>query len=193
MKRWRTTVNVNLSFSQISSPSSQPSARRRQWSSVSESAVNQDAPINKNSKSSNSKSLKQHTLAEPISPCCFCSVRDIGRFTILICRYFRDQGSQQDFQQGSHSRRIYLSFFFSHISCFRIYLSTPTASAMEFSASAMVKQVSESSPMNFFAMPTGRRNGYSLRDEAWRREGDSVTSMPWEKSRLGFILSFTKG
>ena len=38
----------------------------------SESAVNQNAPINKNSKNSNSKSLRQYTLAKSISFCCFC-------------------------------------------------------------------------------------------------------------------------
>lgn len=51
-------------------------------------AANQNRPINKDSKSSNPRSLKQHTPAEPISPCCCCScpAREIGRFTILICR-----------------------------------------------------------------------------------------------------------
>ena len=38
----------------------------------SEFAVNQDAPINKDSKSSNPRSLRQHTLAKSISLCCFC-------------------------------------------------------------------------------------------------------------------------
>ena len=35
-------------------------------------AINHDASINKNSKNSNSKNLKQHTFAKSISFCCFC-------------------------------------------------------------------------------------------------------------------------
>ena len=81
---------------------------RRQMISASKSAVNQNASINKNSKSSNSRNLRQHTSAKSISLCdlCFCFFWEIGRFIILICRYLRDQDSQQD----SHSRsfRIYL-------------------------------------------------------------------------------------
>ena len=79
-------------------------------SSFLEFAINQNASINKNSKNSNSKSLKQHTFAKSISFCCFF-VRKIDRFIILICRYFRDQNFQQDF----HFRfRIYFLFSFSH-------------------------------------------------------------------------------
>ena len=37
-----------------------------------ESAVNQSRPINKNSKSSNSRSLRQYMFAKSISFCCFC-------------------------------------------------------------------------------------------------------------------------
>ena len=36
-----------------------------------EPAANQNAPISKNSKSPNPKSLRQHTPAGPIPPCCF--------------------------------------------------------------------------------------------------------------------------
>ena len=39
---------------------------------VLKSAINQNASINKNSKNSNSKNLKQHTFAKSISFCCFC-------------------------------------------------------------------------------------------------------------------------
>ena len=79
---------------------------------------------------------------------------NIDRFIILICRYLRDQDSQQDF----HSRRIYLFFFFSHVFCFRIYLFTFIAFAMEFSALIMIRQIFESSSTNFFAMSIDRRN-----------------------------------
>ena len=98
---------------------------------------------------------------------------NIDRFIILICRYFRDQ----NFQQNSHSRRIYLFFFFSHVFCFRIYFFTFIASAMKFSASITIRQIFESSSMNLFAMSTDRRNEYSLRDETWKRRENNVTSM----------------
>ena len=77
-------------------------------------AANQDAPINKNSKSSNPKSLKQHTPAKPIPLCCFCfcPVRDIGRFIILICRYLPHRSKSRFF-----STRF--SFSWSYIFCFR--------------------------------------------------------------------------
>ena len=110
-KRWRTTVKVGLSRSQFRPSFSQPSVRRQcviALLSVSESAANQNAPINKDSKSPNPRSLKQHTPAEPISPCCFCScpTREIGRFHILICRYLRGQGPQQG--SHSHGSRTYI-------------------------------------------------------------------------------------
>ena len=58
-----------------------------------EPAANQDAPINKDSKSPNPRSLRQHTPAESIPPCCICFWLswEIGRFTILICRYLPHQ------------------------------------------------------------------------------------------------------
>ena len=138
------------------------------------------------------RSRNQHRPAVSTPASAFVVSWDIGRFIILICRYLRGQNSQQSSQQGSHFRRIYLSFSFSHIFCFRIYLFTFIAFAMEFSASVMARQVFGSSSMDFFAMPIGRRNGYSLRDEAWRRGENSVTSMPWKKFRLSLILSSTR-
>ena len=100
-KRWKTTVKVSLSRNQFNSSFSQSFVRRQCvifLLFVSESAINQNASINKNSKSSNSKSLKQHTFAKSISFCCFCFcfcfIREIDRFHILICKYFRDQDSQ---------------------------------------------------------------------------------------------------
>ena len=85
---------------------------------------------------------------------------EIGRFTILICRYLRDQDPEQGPQQNPHSRRrIYLPFSFSHISDFRIYLSTPTASALELPAPTVARLIPEPQSTNPFAMPTGRRSG----------------------------------
>ena len=92
MKKWRTTINANLLHDQINSSFSQLFASRRCVNILfcSESAANQNASINKNSKSPNSKSLKQHTFAKSISLCCF-SAREIDRFIILICRYLSHQ------------------------------------------------------------------------------------------------------
>ena len=120
---WKTTINVNLSRNQFSSSFSQISVCLsvcRQHVIISIFAVNQDASINKNSKSSNSRSLKQHTLAKSISLCCFFA-REIDRFIILICRYLSHQFNKI-FNQDSHSRglRIYsalaLLFLFSNLS-----------------------------------------------------------------------------
>ena len=75
--------------------SSSQSFVRRQYVNIlfnnfpcSESAINQNASINKNSKSTNSKSLKQHTFAKLLSFCCFCFclAREIDRFLILIIK-----------------------------------------------------------------------------------------------------------
>ena len=56
-------------------------------------AINQNASINKNSKNSNSRSLKQHTFAKSISFCCICFwlFWEIDRFIILICKYLSHQ------------------------------------------------------------------------------------------------------
>ena len=148
MKNWRTRVNMSLLFSQINSSSSQLSVCRQCVNtlsidlSVTESAVNQNASINKNSKSSNSRSLRQHTSAKSISFCClcFCLFWEIDRFIILICRYLSHQ-----FDKILNKILILviayiydLSSFFSHIFCFRIYLFTSIASALNLSISIMI-------------------------------------------------------
>ena len=90
----------------------------------------------------------------------FASVRfwDIDRFIILICRYFRDQNSQQNSQQSSHSRdSIYFlssHFFF----CFRIYLFTSVASALRLSVRTMIRLIFESQSTNFFATSIDKRS-----------------------------------
>ena len=101
---------------------------------VSKFAINQNASINKDSKSSNSKNLKEYTFAKSMSLCCFCFcfVRKIDRFHILICEYLRDQDSQQDFQQDSHSRDLRIYLLFSHFFfCFRLYVFTSIAFVMK--------------------------------------------------------------
>ena len=107
--------------------------RRRQWFSVSEFAINQNASINKNSKSSNSMSLKQHTFAKSILFCCFCFcfVRNIDRFIILICKYFSSRSKSRfstrfstrfSFSQFSHIFSVFVfafsvfAFIFSRLS-----------------------------------------------------------------------------
>ena len=89
----------------------------RQYS-TSISAVNQNAPINKNSKSSNSRSLKQHTSAKSISLCCFCFcfAREIDRFFILICRYL---SHQFDKILNKIFNKILISIALAYIFCFR--------------------------------------------------------------------------
>ena len=129
-------------------------------------AINQNVSINKNSKSSNSKNLKQHMFAKSISFCCFWFAREIDRFIILICKYFRDQ----NFHQNFHSRRIYLFFFFSHIFCFRIYFFTFIASVLNLSVSIVIRLIFESSSMNFFAMSIDKKNEYSFRNETWKKK-----------------------
>ena len=152
MESWRTEVNVSLLFSQFSSPSSQ--------FFVSRFAVNHDRSINKDSKSSNQRSLKQHTLAESISFCCFCSVREIGRFIILICRCLLHRSTRLStrfsFSWSSHTSIFAL--LSSHIFCFRIYFFTSIALALRFSALTMINQLFTFQSMNFFAMSIDKRN-----------------------------------
>ena len=115
-KKLKNIDSINLIHDQINSFFSFLSSSMRQYF-VNQFfyfifAINQDASINKNSKNSNSKNLKQHTFAKSISFCCFyfCFVRNIDRFIILICKCFREQ----NFYQNFHSRRrIYLFFFFT--------------------------------------------------------------------------------
>ena len=145
--------------------------------SVTIFAVNQNAPINKNSKSSNPRNLKQHTFAKSISFCCFCflSAREIGRFIILMCRYLREQDSQQDFHS---SRRIYLFIF-----CFRIYFFTSIAFALKLSAPIMIRQIFESSSMIFFAMSIDQKKWY-IRFETKLEKNEEIVLRACLKSRL---------
>ena len=157
---------------------------------VSESAVNQNASINENSKNSNLKSLKQHTFAKSISLCCFCFC------LVLRNRSFRHinlqislASIQQDSQQDSHfdcSRIYFLSshFFF----CFRLYVSTSIAFATRLSTSIIIHHAFTFQSMNFFAISIDRRNEQSFRNETWRRRKNSVTSM-FENFDWSFILS----
>ena len=134
---------------------------------VSESAINQNASINKNSKSSNSRNLKQHTIAKSISFCCFCfcSAREIDRFIILICRYlshrsrsrFSTKFSTKFWTRFSFSSHIYIFLLLAHF-LLSIYLFTFIASAMKFSTSIMIRQIFELQSMNFFAMSIDRKN-----------------------------------
>ena len=74
MKKWKTTINVNLSRNQFNSFLIHIFVCLficRQHVLFRIFAINQNASINKNSKNSNSKNLKQHTFAKSISFCCF--------------------------------------------------------------------------------------------------------------------------
>ena len=112
MKRWGTTVNVSLLRSQSSPPSPQPSARRQcsQYPAARppapEPAANQNAPINKDSKSPNPRSLKQHTPAEPIPPC-FCLLEKSAdpsyKYPGVSCTRSRSRSStRSSFSSPSH-------------------------------------------------------------------------------------------
>ena len=84
---------------------------------------------------------------------------NINRFIILICKYFREQNSQQNFQQSFHfCRRIYLFFFFSHIFCFRIYFFTFIAFVLNFFVFVTFRLIFESQSTNFFAMSIDKRS-----------------------------------
>ena len=118
-------------------------------------AINQNASINKNSKSSNSRSLKQHTFAKSISFCCFCfcSAREIDRFIILICKYLSHQFEIKILIKiFILAVFAYIFYFRLRIFCFRIYFFTFIASALKSSTLIMIRQIFESSSMIFFAM-----------------------------------------
>ena len=101
------------------------------------------------------RSRNRYRFVASASVSAFALFWDIDRFIILICKYLREQDSQQD----SHSRRrINLSFFFSHIFCFRIYLFTSIVFVLKLFASIVIKLISESQSTNFFAMSIKRRS-----------------------------------
>ena len=80
-------------------------------------AINQNRSINKNWKNSNSKNLKQYTLAKSISFCyfcfCFCRAREIDRFIILICKCLLHSIEIKIFN------KIFIFDRFAYIFCFR--------------------------------------------------------------------------
>ena len=134
--------------------------RHRQRFFVSIFAINQNASINKfeNSKSSNLKSLKQHTFAKSISFCCFyfcyCFARKIDRFIILICKCFLHRSIKFStkflFSLFSH---IFISILLSsHIFYFRIYFFTFIAFVLKLSISTTTCHDIYTLQMNFFAM-----------------------------------------
>ena len=103
---------MGLSHSQSSPPSPQTSAcppARRQCAVPPISAANQDAPINKDSKSSNPRSLRQHTPAEPIPPCLCFVLRNRPFHHTNLQVSPRSRSSFKVLILGPHSRgRIYL-------------------------------------------------------------------------------------
>ena len=194
--------SIGLLPSQISPPSPQPSARRQCVNTLptdppaTEPAANQDAPINKDSKSPNPRSLKQHTPAESIPPFSFCfyPAREIGRSPIQISRCLLQPIEVKVLNKVLNKVLILVAF--AYILCLR----TPSP-GFAFTSQRLPHlpwdfqlqswpathlRVSLGTPWQ--CRPVGGM-GYSLRDEAWRREGDSVTSMPWEELRLNLILS----
>ena len=122
-------------------------------------AINQNRSINKNSKSSNSKSLKQHTFAKSISFCSFYFVRKIDRFIILICRCFLHRSTKFStrFSFSLSSHIFIFIFLFSHVSYFRIYFFTFIAFVLRFSAFSIINQLFTFQSINFFAMSIDKK------------------------------------
>ena len=150
------------------------------------SAANQDASINKNSKSSNSRSLKQHTLAKSISLCCFCfcSAREIDRFIIRICRYL---SHQFDKILNKILNKILIKIL---ILVAYIYLSSSrTFFAFEFIFSRLSHLLWAFLFLSWSDWYLSHRQWissqcrsieeviYSFRNEVWKRRKNSVTSM----------------
>ena len=118
-------------------------------------AVNQDASINKNSKNSNSRNLKQHTFAKSISFCCFC-------FCLILKHRSFHYINLQIFSRSKFSTKFSFSWFyifcFRIFFCFRIYFFTFVAFVSKFFVSTMIKLISESQSTNFFAMSIDRKS-----------------------------------
>ena len=77
------------------------------------SAINQNASINKNSKNSNSRNLKQHTFAKSISFCCFCFclILKYRSFHHINLQIFSRSKFSTRFSFSSH---IFIFFLFAH-------------------------------------------------------------------------------
>ena len=89
------------------------SSMRQYFASVS--AVNQKSSINKNSKSSNSRSLRQHTPAKSISLCCFC-------FCLVLRNRSFHHTNNQIFSRTRFSTRFSFSWSFHIFSVFALLL-----------------------------------------------------------------------
>ena len=167
IKRWKTTINsslwriqFNFFFFVIVCSSSCVNILRQSIFFVFEFAINQNASINKNSKNSNSRSLKQHTFAKSISFCCFCFVlknRSFHHINLQISlASIEIKILNKIFTKFSFSSHIYIFFLFAHF-LFSIYFFTFIAFAMKLSTSIMIKQIFESQSMNFFAMSIDKK------------------------------------
>ena len=141
-----------------------------------EPAANQDAPINKDSKSSNPRSLKQHTLAESISFCCFC-----------FCLILRHRPFHHTNLQISSRSRFSTRFSFSWSYIFFVFVFASSVFVFIFSRLSHLLWIflllswsgwylGHSQRIPSQCRPIGGVV-YSLRDETWRRRRDSVTSM----------------
>ena len=116
-KKWKTTINMNLSRNQFNSFFLQIFVCLsvcRQHVIFRIFAINQNASINKNSKNSNSRNLKQHTFAKSISLCCFC-------FCLILKYRLFYYINLQIFSRSKFSTRFSFSWFY--IFCFRISFS----------------------------------------------------------------------
>ena len=183
MKSWKTTVNANLSRSQLNSSSSQTSVclfvcRQHVISRIS--AVNQNASINKNSKGSNSRSLRQYTSAKSISLClCF----------VLRNRSFHHTNHQIS-SRSRFSSRFSTRFSFSWSYILDLRTSSSAFAFISLHLSHLLWDFLLQTWSDWYLNHSQRilsqcrsieEVKYSLRNEAWRRRWrrwrDSVTSM----------------
>ena len=178
MKRWKTTINVSLSRSQFNSSFSQifvclfvvntsyleylQSIKTRRLIKTRKAQIRE---IWNNIRSRNRYRLVVFA---------FAWFWDIDRFIIRICKYLRDQNSQQD----SHSRDFIffvfaLLFLLSHLSFHICRIRFETFCFIDDQTDIWVT-VNES----LRDADRSKKVIYSFRNEVWRRRKNNVTSVP---------------
>ena len=195
MKIWRIKVNVNLLFNQFNSSFSQFSVVIVKRFSVSTFAINQNRSINKNSKSSNSKNLKQHTFAKSISFCCFdfcyCSVRKIDRFIVLICKCLLHRSKSKFSSRFSFSRSSHIFFCLRTSSAFAFIFSRLSHLFWISQFQQWFVTISTFQSMNIFAMSIDQKK-WNSRFETKFEEEKRIVLRACLKSRLKDLILSTK-
>ena len=133
IKKWKTTINSNLWRTQFSFFFSQSFARRHEstfcvnrfflFSSLQSIKTRR---LIKTRKAQIREIWNNIRLRNRFRFVASVSFWEIDRFIILICKYLSHRSKSRfstKFSQNSHSRRIYIFFFFAHIFCFRFISS----------------------------------------------------------------------